>query len=42
LKQLYPEHDMQVIAGPSGGFEVCMAFPLVFDREAILEQAMAK
>jgi sensor histidine kinase YesM len=42
LKQLYPEHEMQVIAGPAGGFEVRIAFPLVFDRAGIPEEAIVK
>jgi sensor histidine kinase YesM len=32
LKQLYPEHTMEIIAGPAGGFEVRIAFPLNYDR----------
>ena len=32
LKQLYPTHDMEIIAGATGGFEVCMAIPLTFSH----------
>jgi len=34
LKQLYPEHEMEIIAGPSGGFEVRIAIPLALHELA--------
>jgi sensor histidine kinase YesM len=34
LKQLYPEHEMEIIAGPSGGFEVHIAIPLALCEPA--------
>lgn len=42
LKQLYPEHDMEVIAGPNGGFEVRVAFPLAYEHAEAREELIAK
>jgi sensor histidine kinase YesM len=41
LKQLYPEHEMEVNAGAHGGFEVRMVFPLSYERTAVSEELMA-
>jgi sensor histidine kinase YesM len=38
LKQLYPEHDMEIIAGAAGGFEVRMSIPLVFSRAELRQE----
>jgi two-component system, LytTR family, sensor kinase len=42
LKQLYPQHEMEILAGPRGGFEVRMAFPLMLDRAEVREELIAK
>jgi sensor histidine kinase YesM len=42
LKQLYPQHDMEVIAGPSGGFEVRLTVPLVMARAESSEELIAR
>jgi two-component system, LytTR family, sensor kinase len=38
LKQLYPEHDMEIVAGTAGGFEVRMSIPLVFSRTELRQE----
>lgn len=42
LKQLYPEHEMEVIAGPSGGFEVRISVPLKLERSETNEELIAQ
>ena len=42
LKQLYPQHEMEIFAGPLGGFEVRMTIPVVLDRAEIREELIAK
>lgn len=42
LKQLYPQHDMEVIAGPTGGFEVRITVPLVIARAENSEELVAR
>ncbi len=36
LKQLYPGHDMDIMSGPQGGFEVRMSIPLVLTMHRTL------
>ena len=38
LKQLYPEHDMEIIAGAAGGFEVRISIPLVLSRAELRQE----
>jgi two-component system LytT family sensor kinase len=38
LKQLYPEHEMEIVAGAAGGFEVCMSIPVTFSRAEIRQE----
>jgi two-component system, LytTR family, sensor kinase len=42
LKQLYPEHEMEIIAGPLGGFEVRMSIPFVLERVDTTQEVVAR
>ena len=42
LKQLYPEHEMEIIAGPAGGFEVRIAIPLAIQTPATAGELVAQ
>jgi two-component system, LytTR family, sensor kinase len=42
LKQLYPQHEMEVIAGQSGGFEVRIALPLALEGAQSSEELILR
>ena len=42
LKQLYPEHEMEIIAGAAGGFEVRIAIPLALHTPTITEELVSQ
>ncbi|MFZ0594242.1 MAG: histidine kinase [Bryobacteraceae bacterium] len=42
LKQLYPEHEMEVIAGQSGGFEVRITLPLALQGTESTEELILR
>jgi sensor histidine kinase YesM len=43
LKQLYPQqHDMEIISGPAGGFEVRITIPLALARAESSEELVAQ
>jgi len=42
LKQLYPDHAMQIIAAPHGGFEVQISIPLILHRAETHEEVLAQ
>jgi sensor histidine kinase YesM len=42
LKQLYPDHEMEIIAAPHGGFEVQISIPLVLHRVETHEEVLAQ
>jgi sensor histidine kinase YesM len=42
LKQLYPEHEMDIVAGTAGGFEVRMSIPLEFSRTELGQELISQ
>jgi sensor histidine kinase YesM len=42
LKQLYPEHEMDIVAGATGGFEVRMCIPLTFSRVELRQELISQ
>jgi two-component system, LytTR family, sensor kinase len=42
LKQLYPDHRMEIIAGPQGGFEVQIEIPLLLQAAETHDEALAR
>lgn len=41
LKQLYPDHEMEIVAGPQGGFAVQIAIPFVLQGAETREEVVA-
>jgi sensor histidine kinase YesM len=42
LKQLYPLHEMDIVAGAAGGFEVRMSIPLTFSRAELRQELISQ
>jgi LytS/YehU family sensor histidine kinase len=42
LKQLYPDHRMEIIAGPQGGFEVQIEIPLQLQGTEAHDEVLAR
>lgn len=42
LKQLYPEHEMDIVGGATGGFEVRMCIPLTFARTELRPELISQ